>query len=91
MLTFKSCLVSRPHYLPGQGVSGHVVQGKMFPARLPWVHELTEKAWENTVQGLGKFKRITSKNEGATLGAVGRGYSPIKVTGVLVVHLRGLN
>ena len=78
MLTFKSCLVSRPHYLHRKGVSGHVVRGKMFPARLPWIRGLTEKAWENTVQGPGKFKRITSKNEGATLGAVGRGVLPYK-------------
>ena len=30
----------------------------MFPARSPWRHqsELTEKAWENAVQGLGNLR-----------------------------------
>ena len=63
----------------------------MFPARLPWIRELTEKAWENTVQGLGKFKRITSHNQEPTLGtgqgAGVAGYSPIKVVGCLLYLL----
>ena len=46
--------------LPGQSVSGHVVQAKVFAARSPLIHhrnELTERDWENAEQGLGKVIR----------------------------------
>ena len=39
----------------GQSISGHVVQAKMFPAGSPRIRhrsELTERDWENGVQGL---------------------------------------
>ena len=41
-----------------KSVSVHVVQAKMFPARSPRIRhrsELTERAWENDVQGLGNL------------------------------------
>ena len=47
--------------LRGQCISGHVIRAKkwVFPARWPWRHqiELTEKARENAVQGLGNLRR----------------------------------
>ena len=42
----------------GRSVSGHVVQAKMLPARSPRIRhrsELTERAWENDVQGIGNL------------------------------------
>ena len=41
-----------------RSVSGHEVQAKMFPARSPRIRhrsELTERAWENDVQGIGNL------------------------------------
>jgi len=60
----------------GQSVSGHVV----FPARSPRMRhrsELTEKAWKNAVQGLGKDQG--ARNRGSKLrdenpGIGDRGY-----------------
>ena len=46
-------------YIPNcQCASGHVVRAKKFSARSPRIRhrsELTEKAWENAIQGLGNI------------------------------------
>ena len=55
---FPPCLVPRPHFSSRPKLSGHVVHAKMFPARSLRVrhgNELTERDWENAVQGLGNF------------------------------------
>ena len=44
------CLVLNLIIPRGQSVSGHVAQASRIRRR----SELTEKAWENSVQGLGK-------------------------------------
>ena len=64
---FKICLVPRPHYSArpkrfGVTWSDRKCEENVFPDRSPRIrhrNELTERDWENAVQGLGKFK-ITS-------------------------------
>ena len=47
------CLVPRPRFSSWPSVSGHVVYAKM--PRIRQRNELTERDWENAVQGLGKL------------------------------------
>ena len=56
----RACLVPRPHYSARPkrfGARGPIENVKMFPDRSPRIrhrNELTERDWENAVQGLGK-------------------------------------
>ena len=58
------CLVPRPHYSAQPkrfGSRGPNENVKMFPNRSPRIrhrNELTERDWENAVQGLGKDSPI---------------------------------
>ena len=60
-LLFIGCLVPRPHFSSWPkhfGSRGPCENVKMFPARLSRIrhwNDLTERDWENAVQGLGKF------------------------------------
>ena len=60
-LLFIGCLVPRPHFSSWPkrfGSRGPCENVKMFPARSSRIrhwNELTERDWENAVQGLGKF------------------------------------
>ena len=58
-----ACLVPRPHFSSRPkrfGSRGPCENVRAFPARSPRIrhrNELTEKDWENAVQGLGKNRR----------------------------------
>ena len=58
-----ACLVARPHFSSRPkrfGSRGPCENVRAFPARSPRIrhrNELTEKDWENAVQGLGKNRR----------------------------------
>ena len=72
----KSCLVPRPRYSArpkrfrswSRGPSEEV---RVFPACLPRIRhrsELTDRAWENAIQGLDKYKRAYSHEKQRDVG-----------------------